>query len=76
MGRNASELKKMLYDMAKTDPKRRFHSLYDKILRMDILVEAWESVKSNHGAPGIDGVKIEDIDREIEEVLTQLRTEL
>lgn len=76
MGRNAGELKKMLYDMAKTDQKRRFHSLYDKIWRMDILEEAWESVKSNHGAPGLDGVKIEDIDREIEEVLTQLQTEL
>ena len=43
---------------------------------MDVLTEAWEAVRSNHGSPGIDGVKIEDIDREIEGVLTQLQAEL
>ena len=76
MSDNVGELKKMLYDMAKANPEKRFHSLYDKIWRMDVLTEAWETVKSNHGSPGIDGVKIEDIDREIEEVLTQLQAEL
>jgi group II intron reverse transcriptase/maturase len=76
MGENVGELKKMLYDMAKANPERRFHSLYDKIWKMDVLTEAWEAVESNHGSPGIDGVKIEDIDREIEGVLAQLQAEL
>ena len=40
MGMNVDELRKMLYEMAKTEPKRRFHSLYDKVCRMDLLREA------------------------------------
>ena len=30
-----------LYDMAKANPERRFYSLYDKMQRMDVLMEAW-----------------------------------
>ena len=49
-----SKLQSMLYEMAKADNTRKFHSLYDKVYRIDILYEAWNAVKINHGAPGVD----------------------
>lgn len=38
-----------LYLTAKTSKKRRFHAMYDKIYRKDILEEAWKRVKTNGG---------------------------
>ncbi|EQD34645.1 hypothetical protein B1A_18602, partial [mine drainage metagenome] len=43
------------------EPERRFHSLYDKIQRMDVLERAWESVMKNGGSPGIDGITIKEL---------------
>jgi hypothetical protein len=51
-------LQRVLYRSAKHDPKRRFHALYDKVARSDILWEAWVDVATNGGAPGVDGVSI------------------
>jgi RNA-directed DNA polymerase len=48
----------VLYRRAKHDPTRRFHALYDKVARSDILWEAWVGVATNGGAPGVDGVSI------------------
>ncbi|MBW3591597.1 MAG: hypothetical protein KY393_07110 [Actinobacteria bacterium] len=45
----------VLYRSAKQDPARRFHALYDKVARSDILWQAWVDVASNGGAPGVDG---------------------
>ncbi len=47
---------------AKQDPNRRFHALYDKVGRPDMLARAWREVRENGGAPGVDGVSIEDIE--------------
>ncbi len=47
-------LQHALYRAAKADPGRRFHSLWDKILRRDVLERAWENVRRNGGAAGID----------------------
>jgi retron-type reverse transcriptase len=76
MGMNVDELRKMLYEMAKAEPKRRFHSLYDKVCGMDLLREAWKSVRNYHGSPGVDGMSIEDVDRESYAILAGLRSDL
>jgi len=51
---NAHKLQRTLYRVAKQQPERRFTLLYDKVCRQDILQEAWQRVKSNKGAAGVD----------------------
>src|SRR6266542_4017330 len=55
-------LQAVLYRSAKQDPNRRFHALYDKVVRSDILARAWGEVRANRGAPGADGVTIEGVE--------------
>jgi group II intron reverse transcriptase/maturase len=55
-------LQRVLYRSAKQDPHRRFHALYDKVARSDILWRAWVEVANNGGAAGVDGVTIASID--------------
>jgi RNA-directed DNA polymerase len=43
-----------LYRAAKAAPTRRFHALFDKVYRSDVLDRAWQDVRRNHGAAGID----------------------
>jgi len=50
----------VLYRAAKADPKRRFHALFDKVHRGDLLDRAWEDVRRNRGAAGIDRVTLAD----------------
>ncbi len=61
------ELQRKLYLAAKRNRNRRFHALYDRIFRPDILWRAWEEVRRNGGSAGVDGVTIEDVEREGEE---------
>lgn len=62
-------LQRVLYRSAKQEPHRRFHALYDKVARGDVLWRAWAEVANNQGAPGIDGVSIASIeDRGVEGV--------
>lgn len=60
----ARKLQRALYLAAKKQPKRRFHALYDKVYRMDILREAWRRVKANRGAAGIDGATLQAIEEQ------------
>lgn len=55
------KLQRALYRTSKQDKTKRFYSLYDKVWRADVLWEAWRQVKANKGAPGVDGMAIEEI---------------
>jgi RNA-directed DNA polymerase len=52
------QLQDRLGDAAKRHPERRFHALYDRIARSDVLVEAWKRVRRNKGAAGVDAQTI------------------
>ena len=51
-------LQHALYRAAKADPGRRFHALYDKVRRGDVLWRAWVAVRRNDGAPRIDKITL------------------
>jgi group II intron reverse transcriptase/maturase len=78
MAKTVSELQKVLGQAAKDDPKRRFHSLYDKVASKRVLLEAWLQVKKNGGSGGVDGMEIKDYgDKEsVERLLLEIREEL
>ena len=54
-------LQRVLYRCANQDRDRRFHALYDKVARSDVLWKAWGEVRANRGAPGVDGITIDDV---------------
>jgi RNA-directed DNA polymerase len=71
------ELQRTLYRAAKADPGRRFHALYDKVSRRDVLERAWELVRANKGAAGIDQQTIADVERYgIAKLLDELAADL
>ena len=73
----ARRLQRALYRAAKVSPERRFHALYDKVYREDILERAWQEVRANAGAAGVDGQTIKDIERSgVEGFLVELASEL
>jgi len=57
------QLQRRLYVSAKRSRTRRFHALYDRICRGDVLAEAWTRVKANRGAAGIDGETLSMIEQ-------------
>lgn len=73
------QLQRNLYRAAKENGKRKFHAMYDKVYRKDILQQAWKQVKSNGGSGGVDGISIADVEaygveRYLGEVEAVLRT--
>jgi len=71
------QLRRRLYVSAKRSRGRRFHALYDRICRGDVLAEAWRLVKSNRGAAGIDGETLSMIEQGgVAEYLLELQQRL
>ncbi|MGQ0508078.1 MAG: group II intron reverse transcriptase/maturase [Myxococcaceae bacterium] len=75
---NVRRLQQRLWKAAKQTKGRRFHALYDRIFRRDVLREAWKRVRSNQGAAGVDretiaSVEERGVERFIEELHVALR---
>ena len=75
------QLRQKLGQKAKQEPKFRFYALYDRIYRSDVLMVAAARVRSNDGAPGVDGETFErmetqegGIERWLETLHEELRT--
>jgi RNA-directed DNA polymerase len=70
-------LQHALYRAAKADPGRRFHALYDKVHRRDVLQRAWGQVRRNNGAPGIDATTLTDVEEYgVSRLLDELEADL
>ncbi len=73
------KLQRALYVKAKQEPTRRFHFLYDKVWREDILAYAYACCRANGGAPGVDGetfthIEADGVDRWLKVVREEVRT--
>jgi len=56
------KLQTALHAKAKESPNFRFHALYDKVYRKDVLAYAYERCKANGGAAGVDNQTFENIE--------------
>jgi RNA-directed DNA polymerase len=71
------ELQRKLWAAAKRSPDRRFHALYDRIWRGDVLREAWKRVRKNKGAAGVDGLTLAAVEEYgAERLLAELQRDL
>jgi RNA-directed DNA polymerase len=71
------KLQRRLWAAAKRSRGRRFHALYDRIYRGDVLWEAWERVRRNRGAAGVDSVTLAAVEvYGVERVLGELQADL
>ena len=56
------KLQTALHAKAKGSPDFRFYSLSDKVWRADVLDAAWQAVRRNGGAAGVDGETVQSIE--------------
>src|ERR1700736_5237707 len=71
------QLQRSLWVWAKQSKTRRFHALYDRIYRSDVLWKAWMRVRSNKGAAGVDEITLRSIEeRGVREFLEGIQAEL
>ncbi len=70
-------LQRKLYGAAKQHRERRFHALYDRVHRLDVLWEAWSRVRRNKGAAGVDGITLSAVEQYgVDRLLRELGDEL
>lgn len=71
-------LQRRLWTVAKQQEDRRFHALFDRIYRGDVLWEAWERVRRNRGAAGVDRVTLAYVEQDygVARLLGELQAEL
>jgi RNA-directed DNA polymerase len=74
---NLQDLRRRIYVKAKAETSWRFWGLYVHVCKMETLRVAYALAKKNDGAPGIDGVTFDDIEKQgVEAFLEQIRDEL
>jgi RNA-directed DNA polymerase len=75
---NVRELQRKLWAAAKQSPERRFHVLYDRVHRGDVLWEAWVRVRGNRGAAGVDRITLDYVQEEygVQRLLAELQADL
>lgn len=74
---NLQELRRRIYQKAKSEPTHRFWGLFTHITKMTTLHEAYQHAKKNGGAPGIDGQSFADVEQEgVIPFLKSIQTEL
>ena len=56
------KLQAALHAKAKASPDQRFHALYDKVFRKDVLEHAYACCRANGGVEGVDGQTFQDIE--------------
>jgi len=59
---NVRKLQRKLWAAAKQSPERRFHALFDRVHRGDVLWAAWQRVRANRGAAGVDRLTLEQVE--------------
>jgi len=71
------DLRRKIYLKAKSDKTWRFWGLYVHVCKMETLQWAYRDAKENNGAPGIDGVTFDDIEKAgVDAFLEQIQNEL
>jgi RNA-directed DNA polymerase len=71
------QLQNRLWAAAKQSRCRRFHALFDRIHRSDVLWEAWVRVQANRGAAGVDGETLAEVeDYGVRRMLDELAADL
>ncbi len=74
---NLQDLRRKIYLKAKSDKTWRFWGLYVHVCKLEALQWAYRDAKENNGAPGIDGVTFDDIEKAgVEAFLEQIQNEL
>lgn len=70
-------LQRKLWVAAKRSPGRRFHALFDRVFRSDVLLEAWRRVQKNKGAAGVDEQTLAEVQEYgAERLLAELQRDL
>jgi len=76
-GGDVRELQRRLWACAKRSPERRFHALYDRVWRGDVLREAWRRVRKNRGVAGVDALTLAAVEEYgVERLLGELQCAL